>query len=148
MANKYDGRKPLRFRINGLRQKSRVTSGLVPFDGGKLPLSGSQALSTEATIGFLRKVNGCTEAVKRDELPRADPNDASRVTVAKWTTCSSRAPVVLYRIEGGGHRVPSRTPGVPLVESLVGRLNHDFEAAEAIWSFFKSKRSTGHRAQR
>src|SRR3981189_2978623 len=26
MANKYDGRKPLRFRINGLRQKPRATS--------------------------------------------------------------------------------------------------------------------------
>jgi polyhydroxybutyrate depolymerase len=121
---------------------------LSPFDGGKLPLSGGRALSTDATIGFLRKVNGCTEAVKLAELPHADPNADSRVTVANWTTCSSRAPVVLYRIEGGGHRVPSLAPGVPLVETLVGRLNHDFEAAEAIWNFFKNKRSTGHRAQR
>jgi polyhydroxybutyrate depolymerase len=70
---------------------------LAPFGGGKLPLSGGQALSTDATISFLRKVNGCKEAVKLDELPHADPNDDSRVTVAKWTTCSSRAPVVLYR---------------------------------------------------
>jgi polyhydroxybutyrate depolymerase len=93
-------------------------------------------------------VNGCKEAVKLDELPHADPNDDSRVTVAKWTTCSSRAPVVLYRIEGGGHRVPSVAPGVPLVEALVGRLNRDFEAAEAVWSFFKDKRSTGRRVQR
>jgi polyhydroxybutyrate depolymerase len=116
---------------------------LVPFDGGELPLSG-RALSTEATTGFLRKVNGCSEAVKLDELPDVDPNDGSRVTVAKWTTCSSGAPVVLYRIKGGGHRVPSLGPGVPFVESLVGRLNHDFEAAEVIWSFFKDKkRSAG-----
>src|SRR5205814_5808633 len=68
---------------------------------------GGRALSTEATISFLRKVNGCTEAVKRAELPHAEPNADSRVTVANWTTCSSRAPVVLYRIDGGGHRVPS-----------------------------------------
>jgi len=121
---------------------------LAPFDGGDLPLSGGRALSTEATISFLRKVNGCREAVKLDELPDVDPNDGSRVTVANWTTCSSGAPVVLYRIKGGGHRVPSLRPGVPFVEPLVGSLNHDFEAAEAIWSFFKDKIRSADRAQR
>jgi polyhydroxybutyrate depolymerase len=121
---------------------------LAPFDGGKQPLSGGQALSTDATISFMRKVNGCTDAVKRVDLPDADPNDDTRVTVASWTTCSSRAPVVLYRIAGGGHRVPSLAPGVPLVEPLVGKLNRDFDAAEAIWSFFKDKRLTGRPERR
>jgi poly(3-hydroxybutyrate) depolymerase len=48
--------------------------------------------------------------------------------------------VVLYRIEGGGHRIPSRDEGVPVVDVLLGRANHDFDAAEAVWSFFKDKK--------
>jgi poly(3-hydroxybutyrate) depolymerase len=47
---------------------------------------------------------------------------------------------VLYRIEGGGHRIPRRNEAArPVIDRLLGRPNRDFEAAEAIWSFFKDK---------
>jgi polyhydroxybutyrate depolymerase len=111
----------------------------VPFYGGDLPFGSGRVLSTDATVRFLRKVNGCTEAAKVDALPDVDANDSSHVTLTSWTTCSSAAPVLLYKVEGGGHRIPSVGRGVPFADVLLGKLNHDFEAAEAIWSFFKDK---------
>ena len=47
--------------------------------------------------------------------------------------------MVLYRIEGGGHRIPSRGEGVRFVNVVLGKMNHDFEATEVIWSFFKDR---------
>jgi polyhydroxybutyrate depolymerase len=112
----------------------------VPYGGGELAFGGGRVLSTIATIGFLRKANGCADGVKLDRLPDVDRNDGSRVVIESWTNCASAAPVVLYRIEGGGHRIPSRDPGVSLVDALLGKMNHDFDAAKAIWSFFKDKK--------
>jgi polyhydroxybutyrate depolymerase len=112
---------------------------LVPYGGGQLAFGGGRVLSTKATLRLLRKINGCTDDAKVNRLPDVDRNDGSNVIIASWTNCSSAAPVVLYRIEGGGHRIPSRGEGVPFVDPLLGRLNHDFDAAEAMWSFFKDR---------
>jgi polyhydroxybutyrate depolymerase len=115
---------------------------LVPYGGGGVGFRGGRGrvLSTDETMTFLRKVNGCREGVKRDSLADADPHDGSSVTVASWSECSSGAPVILYKIEGGGHRIPRRNEGPrPVIDRLFGRANHDFEAAEAIWSFFRDK---------
>jgi polyhydroxybutyrate depolymerase len=113
---------------------------LVPYGGGEVAFGGGRVLSTNATIRFVRKTNGCADGVTLNRLPDVDRNDGSRVIIASWTNCTSAAPVVLYRIEGGGHRIPSRDEGVPVVDILLGRLNRDFDAAEAIWSFFKDKK--------
>ncbi|HET6169698.1 MAG TPA: PHB depolymerase family esterase [Terracidiphilus sp.] len=112
---------------------------LVPYDGGQLGFGGGRVLSTDATLSFLRKVNGCTEPAKLNRLPDINRNDGTNVVTSTWSNCSSAAPVVLYRIEGGGHRIPTRGAGVPFAEVLLGKLNHDFEAADAMWSFFKDK---------
>ena len=55
-----------------------------------------------------------------------------------YIVCTSAAPVILYRVEGGGHRVPSRE-GVPFAD-ILGTLNRDFDSAEVIWSFFKDRK--------
>jgi poly(3-hydroxybutyrate) depolymerase len=47
--------------------------------------------------------------------------------------------VVLYRIDGGGHRIPSHREDWPIADVLLGKMNHDFDAAYALWSFFKDK---------
>jgi polyhydroxybutyrate depolymerase len=112
---------------------------LVPYGGGQLAFGGGRVLSTNATLRLLRKINGCTGSAKVNRLPDVDRYDGSNVVITSWTNCASAAPVVLYRIEGGGHRIPSRSEGVPFVDTLLGRLNHDFDAADAMWSFFKGR---------
>jgi polyhydroxybutyrate depolymerase len=97
-------------------------------------------LSTDDTVTWLRRFNGCDDEAEQEQLPDLDRGEGSKITVWRWTHCTSGAPVVLYRIEGGGHRVPSldrrRTR---LVDRVLGRENHDIDAAEAIWTFFKDK---------
>jgi polyhydroxybutyrate depolymerase len=117
---------------------------VVPYAGGAVVFGGGQVLSTDETINFMRTVNRCADRVNFSELPDIDPDDGSHVIVASWTKCASTAPVVLYRIEGGGHRIPSRREDWPVADILLGRMNHDFEAPYAIWNFFKDKkRATG-----
>jgi polyhydroxybutyrate depolymerase len=115
----------------------------VPFGGGQVVLGGGVVLSTHQTIRFLRKVNGCPDGAQVTRLPDIDPNDGSRVVILNWTNCSSDAPVVLFRIEGGGHRIPNPDAGVPAFDIVLGRMNHDFDAAQAIWSFFKDRKRAG-----
>ena len=103
-------------------------------------LGGGQVLSTDETISFMRAVNRCAQSVSYTALPDIDADDGSHVIVASWTKCASTAPVMLYRIDGGGHRIPSRREDWPVADIVLGKMNHDFEAAYAIWSFFKNKK--------
>ena len=116
---------------------------LMPYGGGSVGLRGERGrvLSTDETMAFLRKVDGCSEEGSHERLADIDANDGSTVTVVRWTNCTSGAPVVLYRIDGGGHRIPRRNEGPrPVIDRLFGRTNRDFEAADAIWSFFADKK--------
>jgi len=115
---------------------------LMPFGGGEVGLryQRGQVISTEATMALLRKIDGCADTPSIEHLPDTDPSDGSNVTVESWTNCSSGAPVVLYQVDGGGHRVPRRNqPARPVMDRTLGKANGDFEAADAIWAFFKDK---------
>ena len=110
----------------------------VPYEGGQVILRGGVVLSTDQTISFLRKVNGCADTVQVAALPAIDGQD-TRVVVNSWGRCTSSAPVVLYRVEGGGHRIPNPDPGIAAFDLVLGRMNHDIDAAAEIWSFFKGR---------
>lgn len=119
---------------------------MMPDDGGPLGFRSDRGdrgavFSTADTMTWLRRFDGCDETAERQTLPHLDPADRSNATVVRWTHCKSGADVVLYRVEGGGHRVPSldRRPTL-LTDRVLGRENHDIDAAEAIWAFFKDKR--------
>jgi polyhydroxybutyrate depolymerase len=47
---------------------------------------------------------------------------------------------VLYRIDGGGHRMPGRGSDArypALVDPVLGFQNHDIDAPEEIWRFLR-----------
>jgi len=55
------------------------------------------------------------------------------VTEIAWSECSEGKPVILYRVEGGGHQIAGRPAIMP---SLLGRSSSDLSAANAILSAF------------
>jgi polyhydroxybutyrate depolymerase len=116
---------------------------LVPYKGGGVGFAGRRGnvISTDATMARLRRFNGCSDAAKTERLPDIDFSDGSTVTVNSWTDCTSGAPVVLYRVDGGGHRIPHKngTP-MPMIDRMLGKENHDFDSPEVIWAFFRGKR--------
>jgi polyhydroxybutyrate depolymerase len=138
IANKCNPTRPLPVLvING------TSDPLVPYTGGGVGFAGRRGnvISTDETMASLRRFNGCTDANKSEQLPDLDPDDGSTVTITSWTNCSSGAPVVLYRIDGGGHRIPHRNGArMQMMDRLLGAENHDFDAPEAIWAFFRDKK--------
>ena len=55
-----------------------------------------------------------------------------------WTGCRAGGKLRLYRVDGGGHQVPSfaadsSEQGV----SRLGLRNRDIETADEIWTFFR-----------
>lgn len=114
---------------------------LVPYAGGRGSsyFAADGFWSTEETLAFWRKLNGCeTDDAASTDLP--DRNAADQSTV---TRISSRCPrghdVVLYRVNHGGHRMPGFSPDArfPRVAAgLLGPQNADIDGAETIWAFF------------
>jgi len=115
---------------------------LVPYEGGRgtSRFAVEGFWSTEKTVQFWRQINACEagDAASVD-LDDRDPNDESTVTRIS-STCPPGRDVLLYRINGGGHRMPasfSDTKFARLVSYVFGPQNHDIDAAETIWEFFK-----------
>jgi polyhydroxybutyrate depolymerase len=117
---------------------------LIPYGGGLFHgrRRGAEYLSTAQTLAFWRKANGCAaDDAGATRLPDRDPGDASTVTRID-SRCPRGGQVLLYRVDGGGHRMPdamadARHPR--LVDALLGVQNRDIAAPELIWRFFASQ---------
>jgi polyhydroxybutyrate depolymerase len=115
---------------------------IVPYEGGQgsSRFAAGGFWSTEQTLAFWRQTNGCEVAdAETAELDDRDPTDES--TVTRITShCPAGHDVVLYRINGGGHRMPGRIPDARfprMVTYMLGPQNRDIDGAEVIWDFFR-----------
>jgi len=111
----------------------------VPYDGGNLGslTDGGSVIGTNETILFWQENNACTNINPTiTELPNIDDTDGSTVTVFDFGTCTGLSEILLYRINDGGHILPGYESILNPVP-LVGYVNHDIDAAEEIWKFFK-----------
>jgi len=115
---------------------------IVPYEGGQgsSRFAAGGFWSTEQTLAFWRQTNGCEPAnAETTDLDDRDPSDQSTVTRI-ISHCPAGHDVVLYRINGGGHRMPGRIPDARfprMVTYMLGPQNHDVDGAEVIWDFFK-----------
>ncbi len=113
---------------------------LIPYAGGKgtSRVAAGGNWSTARTVAFWRARNGCASGDGANvKLPDRDPVDGSTVTLVQ-SSCPPGRDVVLYRVEGGGHRFPGARPDarlLRLVDRLLGRQNHDIDGPEVIWEF-------------
>jgi polyhydroxybutyrate depolymerase len=113
----------------------------VPYAGGEIDLFGSKrsrVLSTNDTVELWLKRNGCdlSQEPDRENIDRAD--DKTSVEKRTWAKGCPHAPVLLYRIEGGGHTWPSGGQYLPV--SLVGKTTRDIDGAVEAWGFFQTFR--------
>jgi len=114
---------------------------LVPYGGGKgaSHFAVDGFWSTPNTLAFWRRINGCeTTDGAITELDNRDGTDQSTVTRIE-SRCPAGRDVVLYRVNGGGHRMPgafsdARFPRI--ATAFLGPQNHDIDGAETIWAFF------------
>jgi polyhydroxybutyrate depolymerase len=112
---------------------------LVPWSGGGVGFRGGrgQVISTEDTIAFWLRVNGCSSSPAELSRTSGAPAKVTEAKMKLYKNCNSGAPVALIRIEGGGHRIPGREErSHPVIDWFLGPQNHDFETAEEAWRFF------------
>ncbi|MET4388669.1 polyhydroxybutyrate depolymerase [Bradyrhizobium sp. F1.4.3] len=114
---------------------------LIPYEGGRGSsyFAADGFWSTEKTVAFWRQLNGCeADDASVTDLPDKSPADQSTVTRIS-SRCPTGHDVVLYRVNGGGHRMPGFSPDArfPRVATgLLGPQNGDIDGAETIWAFF------------
>ncbi|MBX2806517.1 MAG: hypothetical protein KTR19_11140 [Hyphomicrobiales bacterium] len=109
-----------------------------PYDG--LITEYFRLLSIPETLEFWRRQRGCT-SFNLDMIASRDPSDQTQAVVMDWTACDSPSPQRFYRIEGGGHSLPSLEPvsgnrGGP----HGGNHSQTIETAEELWKFFQAQR--------
>jgi len=103
-----------------------------PLDGGVGRRSVTRVSHRPVLAGLLDwvRVDGCPETPRREAIPCPDPGLAiERLT---WGPGAAGSEVVFYRIDGGGHVWPGRTPDSYLLGPAVPSL----DATEIIWDFF------------
>jgi polyhydroxybutyrate depolymerase len=110
---------------------------IVPYAGGTTKISDSKVdvVSTDATLAPFAKADGCGDGRTTIALPDRDPKDGTRSYIDKLNGC--KAPVELIRVEGGGHTIPGRFSAGTTRGQPVGAHTNDFDAAHAIWDFFR-----------
>jgi polyhydroxybutyrate depolymerase len=119
-----------------------TSDGLVPYDAQSV--LGARTLTVPGAVAYWVARNGCDPTPVVEELEDRDPGDGTRVAVERYA--GGGAPVVLYRVEGGGHTWPGgREPSLGI---LTGRTSHDIEASEVIWEFFAAHRRDDARSDR
>lgn len=124
---------------SGLLLMNGTEDPIVPFNGGMIKVFGQtrgKVVSTEKTLQVWLAKNGCKDVPKVQELNDKDPEDGTRVTEYTYDQCSSGAPVVFYKVHGGGHAWPGGWQY--LREKRIGRTSRDIDAAEEVWKFFSS----------
>ncbi|MBI3857602.1 MAG: hypothetical protein HY293_18125 [Planctomycetes bacterium] len=88
------------------------------------------SLSAEDGVKWWAEKNGCPKEPVVEKLEDKAADDGT--TVERWTFAGP-APVVFYKIRGGGHTWPGMPAGV---EKILGRVCRDVNASEVIWEFF------------
>lgn len=118
---------------------------LIPYEGGhgSSYFAADGFWSTEDTVAFWRKLNGC-DAGDDGVADTPDKAPADQSTVTRITSrCPRGHDVVLYRVNGGGHRMPGFAPDARfprIATRLLGPQNGDIDGAETIWAFFSQFR--------
>lgn len=110
---------------------------IVPYAGepGQFSLA-----SVAATAEFWAGRNGCAGEPSITPMPDTAPNDNTTVDLIRYP-CADNAPVILYRVNGGGHTWPGNIYYFP--QWVTGRVSLDVNAGELIWEFFRAQRGGG-----
>jgi polyhydroxybutyrate depolymerase len=112
---------------------------VMPFEGGRVGggrVNRGTVLSTVTSVATWAKLNGSRGEPNMLRLPDRDRLDRSTVTRLTYRDALRRPIVVFYRVDGGGHMIPTR-----LAENrglLEVKTNHDFETADAAFEFFSA----------
>lgn len=110
---------------------------LVPYDGHQG--GGFRMAAVPETLAFWWGLHGCDghRAAYVNGPPPKDQPDAISTLRIEATGCRVPGAVRLYRVEGGGHTLPSLRPITADQETRFGPRSTEFETSAEVWAFFK-----------
>lgn len=120
--------------MNGTADRIMMFEASVP----GAPVKGSvETIGTLETLEQWRRANACEGEAMSRNMPAADPDLPSTVTHMVWR-CPPGQGVELYRVEGGGHRIPALAESLAAagLDAHASGQNVDLDAAREIWGFF------------
>src|SRR5205085_12026409 len=96
------------------------------------------SLSANDMATWWAKHNGCPESLDKSMKPKVEKlpdmaNDGTSVERQTFAAGKAGAPVVFYKIGGGGHTWPG---GSFQPEFLLGKTCRDVDASPLMWEFF------------
>jgi polyhydroxybutyrate depolymerase len=106
---------------------------LVHIEGGNVARTHGRNISLTDAIYFWLNHDEIKSKPESSDLPSHDPN-GTRVHRDVHGGGKQSSEVVVYTIRDGGHTWPGGPQYFPVF--LVGKVNHDLNASEAIWEFF------------
>lgn len=112
---------------------------LMPFEGGNVShVNRGEVLSAKATVNYwVTQNNLASLSISTDTLPNLSTKDNSYIIRKIYGEKSNTAPVIFFKIVGGGHFMPSIENVVPhWTEQFLGAQNNDLEGAVLAWKFF------------
>lgn len=117
---------------------------LVRWNGGKIAGNRGETRSVEATVNWWVESNkAVAQASNPVRLNDQDPNDNCRIERRIYAARPGGAPLMTYRMEGGGHNIPSSKYSIPdtwLVRRFIGPVCHDVEGIDLAWEFLSAYR--------
>lgn len=115
---------------------------LVKYDGGKIGFkwgkSRGNSISTDETISIFKKLNKCNDKAKTEDIPDVVSDDKCYAAKYTYSGGINNTEVVLIKITNGGHTWPRGSQSLP--KKIVGNTCKDFNGADMIWEFFKSRK--------
>ncbi len=115
---------------------------LIKWQGGQIRGKGPVLLSTPLTLDYWLRVNHADKQhAVETMLADNNTNDDSRIFKTVYPALEDGQPLWFYRVQGGGHTMPSIKHRVPFIARwLVGNQNRDIEAAREAWRFMQQFR--------
>jgi polyhydroxybutyrate depolymerase len=111
---------------------------VMPYGGGAVGFGAKDrgmVLATPDSVERWVVLGRLNPRANESVLPDLDKKDGSRVTRLTYSSQQYAAGVVLYRVDGGNHGIPSRGTKSAALPGL-GKTNGDLESADAIAAFF------------
>lgn len=110
---------------------------LVPYQGRTSP--DGRLASIPETLAFWWNLHGCSDhaAVRMTPLPEAGAARAISTVRVDSTGCKLDGALRHYRVEGGGHTLPSLRPISDAEAKRFGPRSTEFETSEEVWAFVR-----------
>ena len=111
---------------------------VIGIDGTDFVSKANLSLTADELCRWWARRNGC-QAPKTESLPDRDKSDGCTVGRTTWKPKGKNsAPVVFYKIKGGGHTWPGDFEFQP--REILGNTCRDIDASKLMWEFFSEHR--------